>query len=253
MFDEENEQRNGAESVSQITTILFDLDGTLLPMDNDHFTKGYFKRLVPHVAHLLGPDEFVKQLWKSTEMMVRNDDWNLTNEQVFKQDFLTAINLKEEDVWPIVDRFYAGEFGELSHLAQPTPLARQICEAAIAKGYNLVLATNPLFPSEATQHRMKWAGIADLPFELVTTYENSHFCKPNPNYYREIVQKIGTSPETCMMVGNDSYEDLIAGKLGMKTYYVTDCAIEEGKALPFDHKGTLHDLLQFIREELPAL
>ena len=28
-----------------IDTILFDLDGTLLPMDNDIFTKGYFKGL----------------------------------------------------------------------------------------------------------------------------------------------------------------------------------------------------------------
>lgn len=29
----------------KITTVLFDLDGTLLPMDNDGFTKGYFKFL----------------------------------------------------------------------------------------------------------------------------------------------------------------------------------------------------------------
>ncbi|MGZ4111111.1 MAG: HAD family hydrolase [Tumebacillaceae bacterium] len=239
--------------MSQLTTLLFDLDGTLLPMDNDRFTKGYFKHLVPHVAHLIGPEDFVKQLWKSTEAMVRNDDWKLTNEQVFKQDFLSALNAKEADFWPGIERFYANEFGELSHLAEPTPLARQVCEAALAKGYRLVLATNPLFPREATLHRMRWAGIADLPFELVTTYENSHFCKPNPNYYREIVQKIDVSPEHCMMVGNDSYEDLLAGTLGMKTFYVTDCAIDEGKALPFDHKGTMSDLLQFIREELPDL
>ena len=33
-----------------ITTVLFDLDGTLLPMDNDVFTKGYFKLLVQQLA-----------------------------------------------------------------------------------------------------------------------------------------------------------------------------------------------------------
>jgi FMN phosphatase YigB (HAD superfamily) len=239
--------------MSQVTTLLFDLDGTLLPLDNDHFTKGYFKRLVPHVAHLIEPEKFVAQLWKSTEKMVRSDDATRTNEEVFKTDFLAAVNGKEEDFWPVVEDFYAGEFGDLIELSQPTPLAREICEAAVEKGYRLVLATNPLFPRPATLHRMRWAGVDHIPFELVTTYENSHFCKPNPNYYGEILQKIGAAPESCMMIGNDAFEDLIAGKLGMKTFWVTDCAIETEEHLPYDTRGTLQDLLQFVREELPAL
>jgi len=242
--------------MSAITTLLFDLDGTLLPMDNEHFTRGYFKRLVPHMAHLIEPDAFVKQIWASTEAMVRNDDPNLTNEQVFKEHFLTALNAREEDYWPVVNDFYAGEFGDLCDLSQPTPVAREIVEAAVRKGYKVVLATNPLFPRAATLHRMRWANIHDLPFELVTTYENSHFCKPNPNYYREILQKIGAAPESCMMIGNDAFEDLIAGRLGLTTYLVTDCTIEApdaGERLPYDHQGSLQDLLRFITEELPSL
>lgn len=34
----------------KLTTVLFDLDGTLLPMDNDEFTKGYFKLLAAKLA-----------------------------------------------------------------------------------------------------------------------------------------------------------------------------------------------------------
>lgn len=34
----------------KLTTILFDLDGTLLPMDNDAFTRGYFKLLAARLA-----------------------------------------------------------------------------------------------------------------------------------------------------------------------------------------------------------
>lgn len=36
----------------KLTTILFDLDGTLLPMDNDEFTRGYFKLLAAKMAPL---------------------------------------------------------------------------------------------------------------------------------------------------------------------------------------------------------
>ncbi|KEO83035.1 HAD family hydrolase [Tumebacillus flagellatus] len=234
-----------------LNTLLFDLDGTLLPMDNDHFTRGYFKKLVPHVAHLLPPETFLAQLMKSTEHMVRNNDPELTNEQAFKQHFVAAVGGLEEDFWPVVEDFYAGEFGELIELSQPNALAREICEAAVAKGYRVVLATNPLFPRAATEHRMRWANVQDIPFEFVTTYENSHFCKPNPNYYAEIVQKLGVSPENCMMIGNDAFEDLIAGTLGMQTYLVTDCLKEGEKQLPFTHKGTLADLLMFVRDELP--
>lgn len=236
-----------------LTFLLFDLDGTLLPMDNDQFTRGYFKQLVPSMAHLVEPETFLAQLMKSTEFMVRNDEADRTNEEVFKHHFLSGVQGKEADFWPTVEAFYANEFGELSHLTQPTGLARMICEAALAKGYKLVLATNPLFPRVATEHRMRWAHLEDLPFELVTTYENSHFCKPNPNYYREIVQKIGATPESCMMIGNDAFEDGIAGTLGMQTYLVTDCLKESEKQLPFTHKGTLEDLLRFVREELPHI
>lgn len=33
-----------------ITTVLFDLDGTLLPMDQEEFTKGYFELLVEKMS-----------------------------------------------------------------------------------------------------------------------------------------------------------------------------------------------------------
>ncbi|WP_018132697.1 HAD family hydrolase [Effusibacillus pohliae] len=234
-----------------LTTLLFDLDGTLLPLDNDQFMKGYFQRLVSRVSHLLDKDRFVQQLWASTEAMVLSDDPSKTNEQVFKEDFLGKSGLREEQIWPIFVDFYQGEFQMLSHLTRPTPLARQLVRTAIDKGYTAVLATNPLFPRAAIEARMKWAGIADLPFALVTTLEEMHFCKPNPNYFREILQKIGKRPEECMMIGNDGYEDMIAAKLGLQTYLVTDCLIDRNLQPDcITEQGTLQDLLEFI-ERLP--
>ena len=102
-------------------------------------------------------------------------------------------------------------------------------EGSKEKGVRMVLATNPLFPVVATASRIKWAGLQKEDFELVTTYENSRFCKPNPEYYLDILKEIGVSPEECLMVGNDVSEDMVAEKIGMKVFLLTDCLINKEK------------------------
>ena len=58
----------------KLTTILFDLDGTLLPIDNDAFTKGYFKLLAVKLApHGYEPKQLVDAIWAGTAAMVKND------------------------------------------------------------------------------------------------------------------------------------------------------------------------------------
>ena len=55
-------------------TVLFDLDGTLLPMDQDAFTKGYFTLLVQKLApHGYDPAALVDNIWAGTAVMVAND------------------------------------------------------------------------------------------------------------------------------------------------------------------------------------
>ena len=55
-----------------ITTVLFDLDGTLLPMDNDVFTKVYFKLLVQKLApYGYEQQELVDAIWSGTAAMVK--------------------------------------------------------------------------------------------------------------------------------------------------------------------------------------
>jgi len=61
-----------------------------------------------------------------------------------------------------------------------------------------------------------------LPYSFITHIENSSFCKPQPEFYLEICDKIGLEPEQCLMVGNDPLNDMIAGETGMRTYLTTD-------------------------------
>lgn len=210
--------------------------------------EGYFRELIPAVAHLVDTSQIGHQIMQATEDMIRNEDANLTNEEVFKQSFFALTDISEEDIWPIFDEFYRDRFARLQHLTQPNPISREICRTAAGKGYQLVLATNPIFPEQAIRHRMAWAGIDDIPFRLVTTMETSHYCKPNPKYFVEIMDKLDVTPFQCMMFGNDVQEDGVAGKIGMQTYLVTDWLIDRGIGhLEFTHQGTLVDVLSFVQ------
>ncbi|MDQ0254301.1 FMN phosphatase YigB (HAD superfamily) [Evansella vedderi] len=229
--------------------ILFDLDGTLLPMDTESFVKVYISQLAPRVAHIMDPNDFIKALWTGTEGMMRNLDPEKTNEQVFEETFLSIIPVKKEDIWATLDEFYENIFPTFSHLCEPTPVARQIAEEALHQGYKIAVATNPVFPKAAIYHRLKWAGIDDIPFELVTVYEESMFTKPHSQYYKDIYQRLEVKPEECIMVGNDKQEDMVASEVGMKTFLVEGFVIDRGEPqYTIDDQGTLSELYTKLKE-----
>ena len=115
-------------------------------------------------------------------------------------------------------------------------------------GRTAVLATNPLFPAIATYSRVKWAGLDPEEFALITTYENSCHSKPNPDYYREILEKLNLQPEECLMVGNDASEDTVPEELGMQVFLLTDCLInKQNRDISRYPQGGFPELLEYIR------
>ena len=67
--------------------ILFDLDGTLLPMQQDEFTAAYFDRLSKKLAPCgYEPERLIEGVWQDTNAMVKNNG-EQTNEQVFRKEF----------------------------------------------------------------------------------------------------------------------------------------------------------------------
>ena len=118
----------------------------------------------------------------------------------------------------------------------------------------MILASNPLFPEAAQKKRMQWAGVDISDFEYITTYENSHFCKPNPQYYAEILKVIGCDAKECLMVGNDAKEDLVAGEAGLHTFLLTDCMINsENKDITDYSKGGFPELRKYINSQFVEL
>ena len=208
-----------------IQAVLFDLDGTLLPMGQDVFVNTYFGLLAKKLAPMgYEPKKLISTVWGGTKAMVENDG-SMTNKDAFWNFFKGVYGDRGMQDMPHFDAFYANEFNMAQSSCGYTPKAAQIIKQIKESGRRVVLATNPLFPTVATQARIRWAGLNFADFDLVTTYENSRWCKPDLGYYREILDKIGLQAEECAMVGNDTSDDLPADKLGMQVFLLTDCLI----------------------------
>ncbi len=231
-----------------ITTILFDLDGTLLPMNQDTFVGAYIKGLATTAAPLgYEPNAFAKAVMAGTVAMVKNDGTK-SNETAFWNALADIYGEKIKGHTHIFDEFYRTDFQKISEVCGFSPKAAEVIQFAKNAGFRVALATNPLFPLIATESRIKWAGLKPEDFEIFTTFENSNYCKPNPNYYREVCAKIGVAPQECLMVGNDISDDMVAEQLGMKVFLLTDCLInKENKDISKYPGGSFEKLIEYIK------
>ena len=231
-----------------IRYIFFDLDGSLLPMDQDQFIRTYMGALSAYmVPYGFDPHHFVKTIWTGTAAMFNNDGAQ-TNENVFWHNFIATYGPEARNYESVLEVFYRTGFADVQASCGFDPKAPQTIRILKDLGFELVLATQPIFPAIATETRMKWAGLDSNDFKLYTTYENSSFCKPNPAYYQEIMDKLSISPQECLMVGNDATEDLVAEILGMKVFLVTDCLINKNNIdLSGYPQGNLDALLHYIQ------
>jgi FMN phosphatase YigB (HAD superfamily) len=231
-----------------IKAVLFDLDGTLLPMDQDEFIKAYFGALVKKLTPFGYDSSLVGAIWKGTEAMVKNDG-SRTNEDRWWETFCSIYGDRARDDEAHLDNFYQNEFELVRQSCGFTPDARKIVDLCHERGFRVILATNPVFPRVATMARIRWAGLDFEDFELVTTYENSTHCKPNPKYYTEILEKTGLDASECLMVGNDAREDGVARTLGMDVFLLTPCLInKDGVDISSFPHGTTEDLIRYIGE-----
>lgn len=227
--------------------ILFDLDGTLLPMDYDEFTKGYFKLLAKAASvHGYTYENLIPAMWKGVSAMVKNDRSKL-NRDAFWEVFAEIFGPEVYSHIPTFDAFYGVDFHKTKELTAPNPLAIEAVRLAHEKADKVVLATNPLFPEVAIKARLSFIGLELCDFDLVTTYDNFGSCKPNPLYFKEITEKIGVDPKECLMIGNNTEEDIEASRaVGLSTYLVTDCLIAKDGQIPDTPQGSFADLVEFL-------
>lgn len=243
-----------------ISTLLFDLDDTLLGNDLGTFLPAYFQRLTQHIAADLNgqAERFLDELLNGLRAMMANTDPARTLSAVFADHFYPVMGWEAETWSPRWEDFYRTGFTELRPLTTSRPAARAVMEWAFAQGYEVVIATSPLFPLTAIQERLRWAGIDDFPYTRITSYENSHFAKPHPEYFAEILAHLGRRTDEALVVGNDWNDDIVpAATLGLAHFWIAPA----GSAVPDVSRTRLHptgigDLEMFLawaQTALPAL
>lgn len=230
-----------------LKAIFFDLDGTLLPMDYDDFCSMYFDMLTDKLSkNGYEPKELREAVWSGTKAMMKNDG-SITNEKAFWRDFEKHFGKIPIETHQAFDEFYRNDFNKISTICPPTPAAKEIIKTVKSLDIIPVLATNPVFPSIATENRIRWAGLLPSDFIYYTTYENSSFCKPKLEYYSEILSKLSLKPNECAMVGNDVDDDMPASEIGMKVFLLTNCLINRsGKEISVYPHGGWKQLKSFI-------
>lgn len=226
-----------------IKALLLDLDGTLLDNDIQSFLQAYLDRLARYMAPHLSPDRLIPQLLRSTRVMLANRDPKRTLQETFSQDFFPALGTTEVELLPLFESFYRDEFPALRSLTRERAAAARLVSRALESGARVAVATNPLFPRLAIDHRLEWAGVPcpQTPFSVITSYETFHSAKPQLAYYAEILGHLGVHAAEAAMIGDSVKDDLLPARaLGMAAFHV---ASEPDRGFP---GGSLEDALAWF-------
>ncbi len=230
-----------------IRAVLFDLDGTLLPLDQDELIKEYIRLLKTSYARLgYDSDILEKATWAGFFAMMKNDG-RQTNQELFWKEFSGYCGRPQYEDKDRFDQFYGDEFNGLRAVCGFNPAIKELVMNIKARGLRTAIATSPVFPDVAQESRIRWAGFEVSDFEFYTSYENVRSCKPSPAYFTEVAGRLGVPPEECLMVGNDADEDTAASAVGMKVFILTDCLINRhGRDISGIPRGGLPKLREYI-------
>ena len=232
--------------------VLFDLDGTLLPMHEPDFVACFYQALIEYIAPMGASEKQVGELLKGSLAYVINNDGSRLNRQAFA-DYYEAYHKSCGLYIDIarMEQFYTTVFdARVRASCGCDPHAQTAVSYIKSAATPMVIATNPFFPQVATHARILWAGLDPHDFTEITTYENYHYCKPNMKYYQELFERTGFDPQQCLMVGNNVDEDMIASKLGCDVFLILRNLINVRHAdISVYPRGSLNDLVEFLKNK----
>lgn len=226
-----------------LEAILFDLDNTLILFDENEYFKSYISKIALWFSDLMPEPVFKKRLMTASQALLQNNG-EMLNVDFYFNVFAKDFEDKKDLYWQRFKDFYATQYDQFESLVTVPNGLKTVMQRLLATNLKLVIASNPMFPLNIQLKRLSWAGIADIPYALITHIENMTYCKPRLEYYQQICEMINVPPSNCLMVGNDPVNDLIVAKLGMKTYLTLDCVRFDRSGLSLSRElreGSTHE------------
>lgn len=234
-----------------IKAVIFDLDGTLVPLKDDEFVKAYFgllcKKLFPFGY---SKDLLIKTVLTGDKMM-RLNDGSVTNEVVFWNEFAKVYGEEKKADEKHFHDFYLNEFNGVKIVAGENPKAREVIDFCKSKGLKTIVATSPVFPIEAMVARLGFVGLKESDFDYISNYSNSTYSKPNPKFFEEVLEKNNLKPEEVLFFGNSEKEDgKPAQSLGIKSFMVGDQIIEDAENSGVFEHFKFEDIVDIISKNI---
>lgn len=234
-------------------TLLVDLDDTLLENKMESFIPAYLQALGVHTASIVPPEIMVKAMLKATQNMFENRLPDRTLKSCFDSIYYPALGLNESDLVEQYDQFYSNVFPAFKDKTHSKPNAVKFIKSGLTRGFNIGIATNPVFPLTAIIQRLEWAGLPprDFDFLLIPSYETFHFAKPNPAYFAEFLTIIGWPEDKIIMIGNDPDHDVRGSReIGIPVFWVSDGQPDYPANQPVPNgSGSLDDFYPWMEEQ----
>lgn len=244
-FSRKSEQRT--ISLENVQAVFFDLDGTLIDIDMPLFVAGYLRRLTEQMSAQADPARASRVLHQAVAAMFANTDTEKTLEAILYEVLQKELSMSAGDYLAALGRFCREGLDSLRPLVKGHPLSSQLIDISLARGWTVVLATNPIFPRAVVDARLDWGALDPEAFHYVTSYETAHFCKPSPAFFEELLERIEVPAQACLMVGNDVLHDLSASQVGIRTCLLTPwCIRRPGVAFKADWQGGHGELLALL-------
>lgn len=237
-----------------LKAVFFDLDGTLLYMDEQKFLEIYFDEMKKWLTdHGKDADKFIEGTIAGTRAMFKNDG-SVTNEVTFWQNLEGVWGTVSEDDKALMDSYYEKAFDATFASCKTNPYSKDIVRFCRQSGLIVVLSTNPLFPKIATTKRMAISELYESDFDLVTTYENSGFCKPNPAYFTDLLKRFNLKEDEVIVFGNNTFDDgECATGAGIKCYIIeSENLIESEKTTHEFDRIKITDVIPTINKHIKA-
>ncbi|HOK87947.1 MAG TPA: HAD family hydrolase [Fervidobacterium sp.] len=196
--------------------VFVDYDGTIVKSSEEEFMKAYFKNLSNYFG--MPFEEALSLVMQSVDEAMNNPNENISLYLKFAEAFSRRTN-RPFDYW--VEKFtyfYENMFDQVKSVIQPNLKLTGLMKSTVQK---LVFASNPLFPEIATIKRIQFAGLSPDDFVYIAHMENCRFAKPNPMFFKDIMDKLNIVPQECVMIG-DSEFDKVSEKVGIRFVHIAD-------------------------------